>query len=322
MYDLRRSFLVAVAGLAVVITVFPLSRITAQSEFSGWSAPDNLGPVINSAFDDAGPSLSNDRLSLYFSSNRPGGVGLADIFVSHRNSVDDPWGPPVNLGGVVNSPAEEATPRLSRDGHWLFFMSRRDGSQTNAAGVVGFDIYASYRENVHDDFDWQPPVNLGPNVNSNSFDQSPFLFDNKGAHLQQLFFTRTTPITGNDIFVSNRLPDGTFGPATLVEELNSTLSDAGAALSLDGLEVFLYSRRPHGLGNSDLWTATRDTLSDPWLTPVNLGPLVNSVDLDFDPYIASDGETLYFISTRTTGGFGGQDIWVTTRTKNTGKSGH
>ncbi|HZJ30832.1 MAG TPA: hypothetical protein VFD21_04645 [Vicinamibacterales bacterium] len=53
---------------------------------------------------------------------------------------------------------------------------------------------------------------------------------------------------------------------------------------------------------------------EPWSLPVNLGAGVNSVDLDFDPHIASDRQTLYFTSTRP-GGFGGQDLYVTTRTR-------
>ena len=316
----RRSFWAATLSLSVIAITWVLislpSSMTAQPNYTDWSPPANLGPVINSTGNDAGPTLSKDGLRLYFSSNRTGALGATDLWVSRRESVETAWETPMNLGGVVNSTAEETAPNLSRDGHWLFFMSRRSGSQANPAGVVGFDIWASYREHVHDDLDWQAPVNLGTNVNSNSFDQSPFLFDNEALGLSQLFFTRTTPVTGNDIFVSNRLPDGTFSPATLVSELNSALADAGASIRFDGFEVFFYSRRAGGIGNSDLWTATRDNVLDPWSNLKPLGAVVNSVDLDFDPYIATDRETLYFASTRTTGGaIGGQDLWVTTRAK-------
>jgi len=100
----------------------------------------------------------------------------------------------------------------------------------------------------------------------------------------------------------------------LVPELNSTAADAGTSLRFDGLEVFFYSRRPGGFGASDLWTATRNTVFEPWSTPINLGGLVNSVDLDFDPHISSDRKTLYFASTRA-GGFGGQDLYATARAK-------
>jgi hypothetical protein len=314
MDDSRRSFLAAAVGFAAVVSaLIATPSVTAQPGYSDWSAPVNLGPVINSTNNESGPALAKNGLSLYFSSNRPGGVGLGDLYVSLRNSVEEPWGPPMNLGVVVNSTEDEATPNLSRDGHWLYFMSRRAGSLPNALGVIGFDIWVSYREHVHDDFDWQSPTHVGPSVNSPSFDQSPFFFDNDDVGVPQLFFTRTTP-SGNDIFVSSLLPNGTFGPAALVPELNTTAGDSGASLRFDGLEVFLFSRRPGGFGASDLWTATRNTVFDPWSTPINLGALVNSVDLDFDPHIASDRKTLYFASTRP-GGFGGQDLYLATRTK-------
>jgi WD40 repeat protein len=299
----------------VVLTVLVCS-MAAQPNFSDWSVPVNLGAVINSTFDEDGASLSRDGLTLHFSSNRSGGFGGADLYVSRRNSVDEAWEQPVNLG-LVNSIADDTAPNQSRDGHWLYFMSRRQGSLANAAGVVGFDIWVSYREHVHDDFDWEPPIHPEPPVNSTSFDQNPFLFDNDDVGVPQLFFARTTP-TGNDIFVSNLLPDGTFGPPTPIAELNSPLSDAGASVRFDGLEIFFFSRRTGGLGNSDLWTARRNTVFDPWSMPVNLGPVVNSVALDFDPHIASDRETLYFTSTRT-GTLGGWDLYMTTRTKQTGR---
>ena len=305
--DARRSFFVAAVGFMVVVIVSTL--MTAEPGFSEWSAPVNLGPVVNSTSADEGPVLSRNELSLYFGSGRSGGVGAADIWVSQRNSVEEPWGLPINLGPVINTTSVDFNCSLSRDGHWLFFVSNRPG------GFGNLDIWVSYREHIHDDFDWQPPVNAGPIVNSPSFDQSPFFFDNDDVGVPQLFFARSLP-SGYDIFVSNRLPDGTFGPATLVSELNSTASDRGISVSFDGHEVVLMSSRSGGF---DLWTATRESVLDPWSAPTNLGPLVNSVAGDFDPHLASDRETLYFHSGRA-GGVGGSDLYVTTRTKARGHS--
>ena len=297
---------------ALFLTVL-VSSMRAQPDFSDWSDPENLGDVVNSTSNDSAPALSRDRLSLYFSSNRAGALG-SDLYVSQRSSVTEAWGLPTNLGPVVNSAADDTTPNLSRDGHWLFFVSRRPGSLSNAMGVVGFDIWVSYRAHVHDDFDWQPPVHLEPPVNSASFDQSPFFLDNDEVGVPQLFFTRTVPVTGNDILVSNLLADGVFSEPAPVSEFNSPLADAGASVRFDGLEVFFFSRRAGGLGASDLWTSTRDNPLDPWSPPVHLGAVVNSVALDFDPHIDSSREALYFTSDRA-GGSGGQDLYVTTRTK-------
>src|SRR5207249_8036769 len=65
-----------------------------QPAYGPWGAPANLGPVVNSASNDQHPSISKDGLSLYFVSNRPGGFGGNDIWVTQRASVDDAWGPP------------------------------------------------------------------------------------------------------------------------------------------------------------------------------------------------------------------------------------
>lgn len=95
-------------GLALVLTllVAALALPSAQAQkYSDWSAPVNLGPVINSASSDQGPAISKDGLTLYFHSNRPGGLGGFDMWVSQRASVDDPRGAPVNLGLTVKQQA-------------------------------------------------------------------------------------------------------------------------------------------------------------------------------------------------------------------------
>src|SRR2546426_8181165 len=80
---------------------------------SEWSEPVNLGSIINTTFNEQGPSLSNDELSLYFGSDRPGGFGGFDIWVSRRACTDCPWEAPVNLGPVVNSAFDETGDRKS-----------------------------------------------------------------------------------------------------------------------------------------------------------------------------------------------------------------
>jgi hypothetical protein len=64
-------------------------------QFSDWSEPVWLGPIVNSNANDFHP-ISHNGLSLYISSNRTGGFGSNDIRVSQRASLDDPWGPPQN----------------------------------------------------------------------------------------------------------------------------------------------------------------------------------------------------------------------------------
>ena len=90
--------------------------------FSPWSTPTSLGAVVNTAGNDSGPCISKDGLSLYFNSDSLGGYGNLDIFVSHRDSVDQPWGPPQNLGPNINSSLADNAPVLSNDEHWLLLI--------------------------------------------------------------------------------------------------------------------------------------------------------------------------------------------------------
>src|SRR3989442_8868594 len=119
-----RPYLVLTLFVGGMLALVMAQAPSAQAQmFSDWSAPVNLGPVINSASSDQGPAISKDGLSLYFTSNRPGGLGGPfDMYVSQRASVDDPWGAPMNLGPTVNTAFDEGNPALSRDGHLLFFQ--------------------------------------------------------------------------------------------------------------------------------------------------------------------------------------------------------
>ena len=302
---MNSALLVAVGAMLIAS-----SNAGAAAKFGDWSTPTNLGPLVNSPVVDQGPAISKEDLSFFFSSNRPGGFGGNDIWVAQRASVDDPWGPPVNLGSVVNTADSEGGPSLSRDSHWLFMNSNRPG------GFGLNDVWVSYREHIHDDFGWQAPINLGPGVNSAFTDQGSSYFENDDSGVPLLYFSSDRPggLGGFDIYVSAQLPDGSWGAAEVVPELSSPTFDIRPIIRFDGLELFLFSGRPGGFGLGDIWVSTRDAVSDPWTTPLNLGPIVNTAYDDVQAYLASDRETLYFGSNRP-GGFGGFDLYVTTRTR-------
>src|SRR4030095_1321135 len=88
----------SVAGLLVVLASFP----NAAPRFSDWSSTVNLGSIVNSSSNDTTPSLSKDGKSLYFTSNRQGGAGATDIWVSPCDDMWEAWGPPLTLGAGAN----------------------------------------------------------------------------------------------------------------------------------------------------------------------------------------------------------------------------
>ncbi len=299
------------AGLALLMALVMSATTGAAPIYTAWSAPVWLGPVVNSASTEQGPALSADELSLYFFSGRAGGVGSDDIWVSQRASVSEAWGAAVDLGSTINSPSRDFVPAFSSDGHWMYFASDRPGGFEPAAGTPTADIYQSYRADIHDDFGWQAPTNVGAGVNTAASDNGEGYFDNAGH--PQLFFgsDRLGPAGRPDLYVSDLQADGSWGPAALIPALSSPSTEVGPTLRFDGLEIFFYSNRV-GSAGTDLWTATRADLDALWSTPVNLGPTVNSITNDTHPYLSADGQTLVFSSTRS-GGSGSSDLWMTTR---------
>ena len=269
---------------------------------------------MNTATDEALPFISDDGRSLYFSSSRPEGFGGFDIWVSQRRSVNEPWAQPRNLGPSINGSGNELTPALSPDGFRLDFGSTRTG------GFGAEDLYSARRHNRRNDFGWRPAVNLGSGVNIDASDGGPFRFEDDQTGTTTLYFNSDRPggSGGIDIYsgaLNEDRDDDVFGPAVLTRELNSPSTDRRPVIRRDGLEMILESNRPGSVGgSSDLWVTTRATTSDVWSTPVNLGPVVNSASVESRPAFSSDGTELYFNSNRT-GTVGGQDLFVSTRTR-------
>lgn len=298
-----------VAGLMAVVALAAPVSLVAMPGFEPWSEPSNLGPVVNTAFEEEGPEISKDGLSLYFYSLRPGGQDGEDLWVARRADSDSPWGPAVNLGSVLNTSANERSPALSRDGRLLFFSTDRPG------GRGGLDLWVSHRADVHDDFAWEAPENLGP-INTAANDTGPTFFENDDLGRPQLYFVSNRPggLGLADIYVSEQAADGTFAPAVAVRELNSSQLETRPTIRHDGREIVFTSQRPGGLGGADLWVAVRDDVTDPWSTPENLGPEVNTPFAEGTPGLSSDGMALFLHSDRP-GSLGDDDLYVSVRTK-------
>ncbi len=100
-----------------------------------WGEPVNLGPTVNSSYNDRGPCISPNGLLLFFSSNRPGGFGDRDLYMTRRATIDDDWAIPVNLGPTINTSAYDCFVAILPDGYTLYFASSRPG------GVGGPDLW-------------------------------------------------------------------------------------------------------------------------------------------------------------------------------------
>ncbi len=307
-------------GLWFAVMFATIAPVVAHAmQFSAWSTAEKIDEIadnsseLNTTFADGCPIESPDGLSLYMASNRPGGEGLLDIWVAHRESTSAPFGAPENLGPPVNSAADDFCPTPVRGGG-LFFVSREALPGSCRLG----DIYFTRFNTTHG---WSEPVHLacapdGPN--SDLDEQGPSYVEPGDQGV--LYFSRSSGAVPGDIYVSEGIAGGGFGPAVPVAELNgATANDIQPNVRRDGRELVFSSNRSGTLGGQDVWISTRDSIDDPWSAPVNLGDAVNTAAAETRPSLSWDARRLLF--GRAPGSEGMSDIYVSTRDQLTGPGG-
>tara|TARA_Y100001980_G_C14556896_1_gene352635 strand:+ start:3842 stop:6088 length:2247 start_codon:yes stop_codon:yes gene_type:complete len=136
-----------------------------------WTSPEPLNDYINEpGSENKQPFVTGGGDTLFFSSNRPGGLGGSDIWMSLRGLEAESWSPPINMGGVINSPEEEISPYFSSAFNCLIFSS--DGH----VGYGGYDIYLAKGESFY-----EPEIyNLGYPFNSTIDDTYFMICDSVG----------------------------------------------------------------------------------------------------------------------------------------------
>jgi hypothetical protein len=262
----------------------------AKADFT-FGEPTNLGPTVNdSSVADFFACPSADGLELYFISDRTGGEGPGDLWVTTRASTIEPWGEPVNLGSPVNTPEYETGPTLSADGLELYFTGLYPD---------GFHILMSKRPTRNSP--WGEPVSLTSllYMDSETLVVCPSL---SGDGLEMYVAVgHSEPVNEWSVAVARRDSIDTpwQTPVRLGPEVNSWCCQGHPGISSDGLllvfnDIFPCPPRPHGLGGRDIWFARRARDGD-WCTSMNLGAPVNTAFCDEDfAKISADGSTLYF----------------------------
>lgn len=142
-----------------------------------WSEPENLGPNVNTGDWESQPSLSADGRVLYFVSDRRGGYGRRDIWVS-RLTVDGKWTKAENAGRSVNTQYDEISPFIHVNGRTLYLASN------GLPGFGGYDIYFLEKDPVGQ---WSKPVNVGAPINNHHDQFSLFITANgeKGYYVHE-----------------------------------------------------------------------------------------------------------------------------------------
>ena len=240
--------------------------------------------------------LSADERTAYFTSNRAGGAGGADLWMAQRASIQDQWGTPASLGNG-NSTTDDVHVAIAPNDLELFFAR----SIFPDGGSPHTDLFVVTRPSAFP----QPSFNLlnaaeVPNVNTSASESMPY------ATSAGLYYARL-----DKIMYSARI-GGTFASPIEI----SGIYEAGTVTNLpvmsqDGLRLFFASNRSTSKGALDIYLATRKSVTDPFDGPTNVAEL-NTPNNDRPGFISADGCRLYMTSDRP-GGLGSLDIYVATR---------
>jgi Tol biopolymer transport system component len=265
--------LAADATLAEIGEVFGPPELVAELAASG-----------DDDTDDEKPTLTSDRLEIFFLSTRPGGPGGGDVWHAERAATTDAWSAPT-LVGEISSPSHERSPAISDDGLTLWVASDRPGGQG------GLDIWVSSRAARMEA--WATPV-LVPALNSPG-DEIPRP-PGQGGQVMPLSY-RAPSKSDYQIEIASRTAAGApWTTPSMLTEVDTASIDVDGFLSADGLVLHFSSDRDHP-GDQDLFVARRDEVGRPFAAFAPLMEL-NTSHTDRDPWLSADGGEIYFSSDR------------------------
>ncbi len=253
--------------------------------------PKNLGDSVNTKDLEYFPTLTIDGKELIFTrrvNNRNEDFYGSDL-------INGKWGKAKSLSGNINTNRNEAAQTISQDGQWLIFTG---GDFPDSYG--NFDLYISY---LTSSGEWSTPENMGPAINTASFETAPSLSPDK----RDLYFTsgRAGGYGGGDIYVSHHLPNGKWSVAeNLGPEINTAGEEDCPFIHADNQTLYFTSDGHQGYGKEDLFMAHKGPNSK-WSLAENLGYPINTIEKEATMIVTADGKTAYFASERndTRGGF-------------------
>ncbi len=214
-----------------------------------------------------------------------------------------------NLGNLINSRYDDYTPSITSDGKMIVFTSRRNdtkGGRMDEQGDYKYfeDIY--YSELDEATGEWGQASAVQGELNTETYDAVLSIFpDGKGMYV----YKNTVNTTGDIYFSEFRSTNSEWSAAEkMPRPINTTYFEASISMTADGSTVYFVSERPDGLGQGDIYVATKK--GDGWSSPKNLGAVINT-DLDEKfVFIHPNGKTLYF-STNGHQTMGSYDIFKT-----------
>jgi Tol biopolymer transport system component len=268
----------------------------------------NLGPGINSKYDDKNPCITADGSKLVFTSRRPlttespvdaegDGKYFEDIYISMLDSSTKQFGPAHPVAGSVNTRAHDAVTGISPDGKQIFIY-KNDINDKNSRGG---DVFVSKVSNGK----WKVPEPLGKPIASSYWEGGACV----SADGKKYFFSSERPggLGGSDIWMVERKNKLEWEkPVNLGPEVNTPYDEAGMFLAPDGKTLFFCSNGPKSMGSYDVFKSFY--AGGKWSTSVNLGFPINSASKEGQLTLSADAKYAYISSDRK-GSLGESDIY-------------
>lgn len=268
----------------------------------------NLGPEINSKYDDKNPCITADGSKLVFTTRRPESTSSAvdiegdgnffeDIYIANFDSLTKGFGKAAEVPGSINTKAHDAVTSISADGKQIFIYK----NDVNDKDSRGGDVFVSKVNNGK----WRTPEPMGKPISSSYWEGGACVSPDG----KKYFFTseRTGGFGGSDIWMVQRINKKEWGkPENLGPEVNTTFDEAGMFLAPDGKTLFFCSNGSGSMGSYDVFKTVFE--GNKWSIPTNLGYPINSVAKEGQLTISADAKYAY-VSSERLGGLGGNDIY-------------
>ncbi len=273
---------------------------------------ENLGPNINSPYDEVLPVISPDGKTLYVDrKNHPQNFRQAGARLDTNNidniwySTEDAngnWVPLQNIGPLLNNGYGSFVASVTPDGNTLLIGGRYE--PRGAEGTGEFSLWLTHRTADG----WSYPARVRVNDYYSNAAYVEFCLSNDGRTII-LSLDRKDSYGDKDLYVSFLQPDGTWSsPKNLGPDVNSAADEATPFLASDGKTLYFASDGFSGYGSMDMFITRRlDSTWQHWSEPENLGPQLNSSGWDAYYTVPASGEYAYFVSTENS--FGQGDIF-------------
>lgn len=266
----------------------------------------NMGPAVNTRFDEYAPSVTADGKKLLFTSRRSDATGgeideggdykfYEDIYITEWNADKGTWTEATGVDGDVNTPGYDAVLSVAPDGSSMFVYR----NNVSSAGNIFMSKFNAF------DGSWRTPEKLPRPINSSYFESSVSITDDG----KTLYFVSERPegLGQGDIYVAEKQAGGAWGkPRNLGAVINTELDEKFVFIHPNGKTLYFASDGHQTMGSYDIFRS--EFVNGQWSIPMNLGYPINTVNEESTFSLTGDNQTM-FIAAEYDDALGERDLY-------------